>query len=275
MNTIKKIMLGGLLLLTLKNANSQSPAQSQMLEITYNKTVSLLFPTVIKSVDRGSRDVLAQKAKGVENVLQLKAARENFSETNITVITADGAIHQFAVNYVHTPAALVVDLSGDHHIPETHPPLIFQTDMTESDMENYAADIVEEKRNIRFIKTGRHKMKLALHGIYIKRDMIFYHFRMVNNSNINYDVDFLRFYIQDQKKAKRTASQEVDVQPVYVYGKDEMVPGKSSVDVVYALEKFTIPEAKHLIVEMFEENGGRNLNLSIRNRTIVNAQLID
>ncbi len=275
MNMITKFILGGLLLLTLKNANGQPPAQSQMLEITYNKTVSLLFPTVIKSVDRGSRDVLAQKVKGVENVLQLKAARENFSETNITVITADGTIHQFTVNYVNAPTTLVVDARGERFEASARPPLIFQADMTESDMEYRASSIAEQKRSIRFIKEGKYKMQLSLRGIYIEENIIFYHFRIDNNSNINYDVDFLRFYIQDQKKAKRTASQEVDVKPVYIYGQDRLVPGKSSVDIVYALEKFTIPDAKHLVIEMFEKNGGRNLNLFIKNRTIVNARLIE
>src|SRR5687768_14524787 len=69
------------------------------LAISFNKTTSLVFPYSIRSVDRGSRDVLAQKAKGVENVLQVKAGRKGFAETNLTVITADGTLHQFTVTY--------------------------------------------------------------------------------------------------------------------------------------------------------------------------------
>jgi hypothetical protein len=73
---------------------------------------------------------------------------------------------------------------------------------------------------------------------------------------------------------KRTASQEVDVKPIYVFGDAEKIRGRTSEDVVYALEKFTIPDAKRLHIEMFEKNGGRNLELSIRNKTIVKAKLI-
>src|SRR4051812_37752723 len=62
------------------------------LNITLNKTTNLIFPYAIKSVDRGSADVLAQKAKGVENILLVKAGKENFSETNLSVITADGKL---------------------------------------------------------------------------------------------------------------------------------------------------------------------------------------
>jgi len=60
------------------------------LDITFLKTTHLIFPYAIKSVDRGSPDILAQKAKGVENVLLVKAGRENFKESNLSVITADG-----------------------------------------------------------------------------------------------------------------------------------------------------------------------------------------
>jgi hypothetical protein len=94
-----------------------------------------------------------------------------------------------------------------------------------------------------------------------------------NRSNIDYDIDFLRFYIRDKKQVKRTASQEVEVKPIYAYGDTKKpVKDQSEIDLVYALEKFTIPNAKHLIIEMFEENGGRNLELLIKNRMIVRAK---
>lgn len=44
------------------------------LEVTFNKTVHLIFPAAIKYVDLGSADILAGKADGSENVLRVKAA---------------------------------------------------------------------------------------------------------------------------------------------------------------------------------------------------------
>ena len=272
MNTFFKIILGGLMLFMLKDANSQSPEQGQQLEVTYNKTVSICFPAVIKSVDRGSRDLMAQKAKGVENILQLKAARENFPETNLTVITADGLIHEFTVTYAREPDRLLVNTIGAETETKS---LIFETSMTESDFESFANTIISSKRSIRFYSERKYKVGIALIGIYIKEQTIFYHFRLSNTSNINYDVDFLRFYIKDKEKVKRTASQEVSVEPIYTFGNASFIEGKSSQDVVYALQKFTIPDAKRLVIEMYEKNGGRNLTLSVKNKTIVNARLVD
>lgn len=269
---IRRAIFWGMLPLMLCKANAQS-REVQSIDLTYNKTTSLVFSAVITSVDRGSRDILAQKAKGVENILQLKAARHGFPKTNLTVITSDGTIHEFSVAYVKEPARLVVNIGNDSL--KTKPTLIFQTDMTETQLENYASRVVDTKRSIRLVNESDNKIGLSLRGIYVKENVIFYHFRLNNRSNINYDVDFLRFYIEDKQKAKRTASQEVEIKPFYVFGNAEKVKGRSAVDVVYALEKFTIPDAKRLIIEVFEQNGGRNLSLSIKNKTIVSARLID
>lgn len=267
-------LMGSILALCTIEVEAQPDNHVQSIEVTFNKTSSLVFPTVIKSVDRGSRDVLAQKAKGVENVLQLKAARPGFTETNLTVITADGRIHHFTVSYSKEPEILMVNVDENDRAMEDSQKLIFESTMTEFELENYASQIVNAKRGIRFIAGSKHKIELSLNGIYIRDNTIFYHFRIRNSSNINYDIDFLRFYVQDKAKVKRTASQEVDMKPVYVHGDDQQIAANTVQDIVYALEKFTIPDAKRLHIEMFEKNGGRNLELSIRNKTIVNAKLI-
>jgi len=276
LNNLPLILTGAILALLILRVDAQDVDGTTRLGITFNKTTSIVFPTVIKSVDRGSRDVLAQKAKGVENVLQLKAARVGFPETNLTVITADGIIHQLTINYSKEPHRLVMTVDEKETVDQEAPaPLVFDTDITESDMENYSQRIAGSRRTIHLIRKGNNKVCLSLYGIHIKENVIFYHFQVKNQSNINYDVDYLRFYIRDKTQVKRTASQEVEMKPIYVYGNGRAIKGRSSADVVYALEKFTIPDAKRLVIEMFEHNGGRHLKLSIKNKTIVEARLIE
>lgn len=40
---------------------------------------------------------------------------------------------------------------------------------------------------------------------------------MVNKANINYEVDFVKFYIRDKKLTKYTALQQSEVAPLFVY----------------------------------------------------------
>ena len=67
------------------------------LEVTFYKTVHIIFPATIKYVDLGSADIIAGKADGSENVLRVKAALRDFSrETNLAVITEDGSYYTFS-----------------------------------------------------------------------------------------------------------------------------------------------------------------------------------
>lgn len=69
------------------------------LEVTFNKTVHLIFPSSIRYVDLGSADLLAAKADGTDNVLRVKAALRDFSrESNLSVITEDGAYYTFSAH---------------------------------------------------------------------------------------------------------------------------------------------------------------------------------
>ena len=96
--------------------------------------------------------------------------------------------------------------------------------------------------------------------------------QVANNSNINYDVDMLRFFIEDATKAKRTATQEIEVQPLFVSGDTSTIKGDTKNTIVFALPKFTIPDRKYLSIQLMEKNGGRNLQLSVPNRTIIKAK---
>ena len=51
------------------------------LEVTYDKTVHVIFPAEVRYVDLGSPDLIAGKADGAENVIRVKATVRNFSPT--------------------------------------------------------------------------------------------------------------------------------------------------------------------------------------------------
>ena len=240
------------------------------LKITTNKTTNLIFPYAIKSVDRGSADVLAQKAKGVENILLVKAGRQNFSETNLSVITADGKLYSFILDYINNPTAINISFGAD--ILNTDVPSSLKPLYNEASMRITVERILKQKKSVRGIRDYRYEVRFSLNGIYIKNDVIFFMVQVANNSNINYDVDMLRFFIRDATKAKRTATQEIEVEPRYVYGDTSTIKGDTKNTIVFALPKFTIPDQKLLSIQLMEKNGGRNLQLSVPNRTILKAK---
>lgn len=52
-------------------------------QVTFAKTVHIIFPPAVKYVDLGSNYIIAGKADGAENVVRVKATTEGFpGETN-------------------------------------------------------------------------------------------------------------------------------------------------------------------------------------------------
>ena len=81
------------------------------MQVTYDKTTHLIFPTAIRYVDLGSEYLIAGKAEDAENVLRVKASVKDFeTETNFSVITNDGRFYSFNVYYSAYPEALSYDL---------------------------------------------------------------------------------------------------------------------------------------------------------------------
>ncbi len=241
------------------------------LAVTYNKTTNLVFPYAIKSVDRGSKDILVQKAKDVENILQVKAGKKSFEETNLTVITAEGRLYSYILNYTDIPSALNFRFA----IEADNKDAFFSGDQpNEAEMQTVAEKVSKADKNIRGIKDKQFGIKLQLDGLFIKDGAMYYRLRLQNRSNINYDIEQLRFFIRDQKKSKRTAAQELEVLPLYIQGDTSAVPGKSEHVFVFAVPNFTISNQKYLTIQLMEKNGGRNLNVILKNKQIMKAKSI-
>lgn len=251
----------------------QSILESKNIEVTYNKTSSIVFAARITSVDRGSKDVLIQKVKGVNNILQLKAARTNFKETNLTVVTSDEKLHHFFVRYADNPSQFIIQ--ADNEASKQTSPVLFATEITDADARKVSEEIIESSKGNVIRQDRAFDMSLALKGIFIKGNVTFYYLSIDNTSNIPYHPEVIRFYIKDKQKARRTASQEITESPIYLYGDATVIQGHTGTDLVYAIPKFTIPDAKRLNIEMLEKRGGRHLKLKIRNREIVKAKRIE
>ena len=229
-------------------------AQSASLLITNEKTTSLIFPYPIKHVDRGTKDILVEPVKEADNILLVKAASKDFPQTNLSIVTDDGSVYSFAVSF------------GETSIWVYRFPVQLKTAVS-----TYANSILDNPKTMMGIKDAAWDMIARVTGIYIKDNVIYYQLDLQNQSPINYDINFLRFYLRDKKKVKRTSVQENEVTPLYMAGNTSQVKADSHNSIVIALDKFTIPDAKYLAIEMGEKNGGRNLLMKVSNRKIIKA----
>ena len=255
----------------------QGKAQVQnlsRLEITTSKTTLIVSHYRIRTVDRGSRDILVQKVKGIDTVLELKAARSNFPETNLTVVTGDGEVHMFLVTYNPKPPVLWYPLAlgpppGDHRKENDN-----EDGLTESGFTAVSDSILEQRIGFRHPSYHSFGVGVSLRGIFIHDEVIFFRLRLSNHSNIPYDVSQFSFYIRDNSQSKRTASQDLGLTPIFFSGDHAKLEGRTKEDLVVGLRKFTIPDHKALYIVLKEKNGGRLLRLRIRNQLLIKAREI-
>lgn len=247
--------------------------QFKNVQISYSKTTSIVFPYAIKSIDKGSQEILMQKAKGVENILLLKAAKQNFIQTNITVVTADSRLYVFVLNYDEVCPDL--NIKADN-IAIVNNDILFSLDNeNQKKIEQYSKLALFKKKKIGGLKSSRFDINLSVNGIFIHQDVLYFRLVLGNASKINYDIDQIRFFIRDQRKSKRTASQEIEILPLFSTSNSMLMPDKSEVNLVYALSKFTIPEKKYLTIQLIEKNGGRQLEIDIKNNDLIDLDVLN
>ena len=242
------------------------------LAITNGKTTHIIFPFAIKSVDKGTQDVLVQKAIGVENVLQVRAGKPGFTETNLTVITSDGSLFSYVLSYAPMITTLNV-LAGKPQV-RTGNVAVFKEEATTDKIQQAAELVAGKSEKMKGVSKTTSGISLAMTGLYIHDEVCYLRITLENSSVIGYDLQMLRLYIMDKKRSKRTASQEVVIEPVFIYRNTKRILPGATQDVVIAVPKFTISDKKHFVLSMQEAGGGRHLEVRIGNKTLMRAKRI-
>lgn len=254
-------------------------------QVTFAKTVHIIFPSAVRYVDLGSNWIIAGKADGAENVIRVKATTEGFpGETNFSVICEDGSFYSFNARYAHEPEMLNIEMKDFLENGDT-------TDFSHTRMNIYFRELAgespllvklimqsiykEDRREIRHLGCKRFGVQFLLKSVHSHNGLFYFHTETKNRSNVAFRTDFIRFKIVDKKVPKRTAIQERVIDPVRSYNEVLVTEGKSDVRTVYAVPQFTIPDDKLLVIELFEKDGGRHQTIRVENADLVAAKQIN
>ncbi|MDV3709426.1 conjugative transposon protein TraN [Elizabethkingia anophelis] len=251
------------------------------MEVTYDKTSHLIFPTAIRYVDLGSEYLIAGKAEDAENVLRVKASVRDFeAETNFSVITNDGRFYSFNVYYSGYPEALSYDLlTMQKAVDKAN-----GNDVLFEELGNNSPSLAgllletiykKDKRIVKHIGAKSFGIQFILKGIYIHNGKYYFHTELRNRSNVPFQIDFVNFKVVDKKVAKRTVVQERTMIPLRTYKPLTEITGQTTEQNVFLLDQFTIADDKVLFIEIFEKNGGRHQTLQVENFDLIKARLIN
>lgn len=233
--------------------------------VSHNKTTAIEFPGRITNPVNAGRHLIAA-VKG-DNVLTVKALK-GFFPSQIRITTEDGEDYHFPVAFSYGRAGRFYRLASNQ---ETEPAEARRKTPEEEVSLKLASGRV---RNV-VSSDRKSRVKAELGQISVLGNTLFYKLKIENHSSINYDLDFVRFYVRDLKTAKRTVTQEREIHPTHAIGATQnTITAGGSGQYVFAFDKFPLAKGQALFTEIYEKNGARNLYLKVTTRENVKAQLI-
>lgn len=117
-------------------------------------------------------------------------------------------------------------------------------------------------------------VELKLEGIVIADSLLWFALGWENHSPIAFAPEYYRWVLRDRHSFRRTAQQEMPVEPVCAAG-PVTVSSDSSLLQWAGFRPFAPSKDKELVLEVGEKNGGRVLSFVIRPKQILHAKKID
>lgn len=248
------------------------------------KTVSLFFPKPIRQGMVGKSHFVFSYNKEIAQYFGLLQATPGV-ESNLLAITANGQVYSYILKYADTLQKLNYFISEQESIGNEKPsPYFLRTgEKTSSAIDTLISDqfmiykqtcselLVNSKKKIIRSKI-KNQIRLSVKNNAYKNNVLYFSMEIENKSTIDYDVNFLRFFISNSNGLKKKSSQTISNEPIFTYLQPSKIKAKTKSEFMVVFSKFTIGKHKKMMIELNEANGERNIRLKIAGRLINNPE---
>lgn len=249
------------------------------LEISKGISLHIISPEPIQFVDL-STDKLTGDLPA-ENIARIKitdvsvtdsiATKKNIDLNDLGVITivCQSFMAQYKINYLdfERKAVTNIQIQPEDMQPLEYPKLAFSS----TELQKFSLDILRKKmvgKPIRDVKNL--KLTMQLNNAYVVNDYIFLDMTFLNSTNLGYDMDAIKFSVEDKKIYKATNNQSITLEPVYQLYRQKAF--KKNYRNIYVFKKFTYPNSKVMKIQLLEEQlSGRAIEMKVKYSDILNA----
>ena len=249
------------------------------LEISKGISLHIISPEPIQFVDLSTNNLTGDLPS--ENIARIKitdvsdtdsvATKKNIDLNNLGVITivCQSFMAQYKINYLdfERKAVTNIQIQPEDMQPLEYPKLAFSS----TELQKFSLDILRKKmvgKPIREVKNL--KLTMQINNVYVVNDYIFLDMTFLNSTNLGYDIDAIKFSVEDKKIYKATNNQSIALEPVYqLYRQKEF---KKNYRNIYVFKKFTYPNSKVMKIRLLEEQlSGRAIEMKVKYSDILNA----
>ena len=285
-----RTILYSLLLFTAQFLTAQTATKEQIIsdlpeiEITEGINLHIISPEPIQYVDLSTQKLTGDLP--VTNIARIKitdSPESNETEKikkqttftsgqNIGVITVVGQSFIAQYKAIYRNSENLNTVTNIHIQPENMQPIEFNK-MVFSNLElrKFAMDIIQKKSEKNPIREEKNlKLNVQLNNAYVMSDYIFLDMTFKNNSNLSYDIEDLKFSIEDKKIYKATNNQSIEMIPVFQLNPQKHF--RKNFRNIYVFKKFTFPNSKVMMIRLIEEQlSGRTIEMKVNYSDILKA----
>ena len=285
-----KAILYTLLLFTAQFLNAQTATKEQIIsdlpeiEITEGINLHIISPEPIQYVDLSTNQMTGdlpstniarikitdQPETDQKEKLKIASSFSNGSKIGVITVVAQSFIAQYRAIYRN--AENLNTVTNIHIQPEDMQPIEFER-MTFSNLElrKFAMEIIQKKSEENPIREEKNlKLCFQLNNVYVISDYIFLDMTFKNNSNLSYDIEDLKFSIEDKKIYKATNNQSIEMTPIFQLNPQKQF--KKNFRNIYVFKKFTYPNSKVMMIRLIEEQlSGRTIEMKVNYSDILKA----
>ena len=236
--------------------------------IYLNKDVTTHF---LSKIHLDKIDISTSHVVGVlknKKIIAIKPKNDENIELGILSIIGQNYFVQFRLKYTNSIdfADTRVDIDSNKEDYFLNP----DYSMTNIDMHNYCKKIERLKPSYNNTSTQSNKLIINLNNIIVKDDLIFIDYSIHNETNLLYDIDDIKYMIDDKKITKNNNIQRLLVKENFTYNKNKTF--KKNYRNIVCFNKMTFPDNKLFVIELAEKQiTGRTARLYINYLDVLNA----
>ena len=252
--------------------------KSKLERVNITKDISLHFvsPEPIQYADISTKFMIGDLP--VKNVFRLKVLKDSLSKSGVGdrslgVVTIVGEKYIAQYNIWYNGSDKDVQTQIEILPKNTNPLDIGASSLSINDLHQYALEALNKRVRMYAIRSVAYGMKAQVNNIYTVDNYVFLDVTYYNTTKLKYDLDEVRFKIDDKRITRATNVQSLEVKPVYqLYDK---ISFKRKFRNIFVLKKLTFPDNKVLSIELSEKQiSGRVITLQLDYSDVLNADTL-